>query len=272
MNKLFNTQQTFQQFLLNGNPEVYELIIGTEKVSAQKRLSIYQNAYRLRLADALASNFPVLKVYLGDDSFAEVASEYIARYPSQFRSIRWYGENLPVFLSQHADYREYDFLCELAQFEWCLSLVFDAADSKVVMMEDVVIIPAEYWAEMRLVPHPSVHRIDLTTNAVQIWQDISEEKTPHEPSQYPDKINWIVWRHNLVSHFNSLENDEAWAIDAMQKGLSFNDICEGLCKWHTVEYAGVRAASLLRAWIQAGLISEILFQNNDPHLQHYLQG
>jgi hypothetical protein len=39
---------------------------------------------------------------------------------------------------------------------------------------------------------------------------------------------------------------------------SFGDICEGLCQWVSEEEAGQRAASLLKTWIQLGLLAEVV--------------
>lgn len=258
MKDLLTTQHEFQDYILTGNDTIAHAIMSTENVPAHTRLAIYANAYRLRLIDALASNYPVLKTYLGDDAFTSIANEYIDYYPSTFRSIRWFGEHVPDFISQHADYSDYVFLTELAQFEWCLSLAFDAADSKVMHEHDISRLPPDVWINMSFTLHPSVHLLTLSTNAVKIWQDISEENTPVEPCDYPEKITWLIWRNQLLNHYHSLANDEAWALLCMKKGCTFNDICEGLCQWHTEEAASLRAASLLKDWLQAGLIADII--------------
>lgn len=62
-----------------------------------------------------------------------------------------------------------------------------------------------------------------------------------------------------MNRFYSLEQDEAWAIDSMLKELTFGELCEGLCQWHHEDTVGMKAATLLKNWIQAGLISEIKY-------------
>ena len=44
----------------------------------------------------------------------------------------------------------------------------------------------------------------------------------------------------------------------MINGLTFGEICEGLCQWIAEDNAGVHAASLLKGWITTGLISNVI--------------
>jgi EAL domain-containing protein (putative c-di-GMP-specific phosphodiesterase class I) len=37
----------------------------------------------------------------------------------------------------------------------------------------------------------------------------------------------------------------------------FGEICEGLCRWHSADAAPMRAAGLLRAWIEQGMLAAI---------------
>ena len=68
---------------------------------------------------------------------------------------------------------------------------------------------------------------------------------------------WVLWRHAYLNRFYLLPEDEAWAMDAWLEGRPFGELCEGLCQWHAEEAVGPRAASLLKNWIQSGLVTEI---------------
>ncbi|OGT38498.1 MAG: hypothetical protein A3F12_04120 [Gammaproteobacteria bacterium RIFCSPHIGHO2_12_FULL_38_14] len=251
-------QNQFQDYLLNSNPNFQNSIVNTKKVPAETRLAIYNNAYRSRLVDALAANYPVLQTYLGCEQFEALGQAYLSANPSSFRSIRWFGDQLVNFLNEHADYKAFPYLAELAQFEWVLTLVFDATDSPVLQMEEMGSIPPGAWVNMRLQTHPSLHRLSLSWNVVQIWQAISDDKTPPDPIENSVPIHWVVWRKDLTNHFCSLTEDEAWAIDALLNGATFSGICEGLCQWVDEGEAGLRAASLLKGWISEGLVAKVV--------------
>lgn len=256
MKRLCHLQDKFQNYLLQGNSDFQNLIVSTEKVSVETRLGIYSNAYKSRLIEALASNYPVLNGYVGDTIFEKIASEYINQFPSCFRSIRWFGDSLSEFLHHHHEYKELPYLSELSRFEWLQTLVFDAADRPVLQLKEVAQIHPESWAAMRLCAHPSLHRVDLSWNVVQIWQAVAEDQTPNEPIKGPCEP-WILWRKELMNRFCSLTESEAWAIDAVFKKLTFGEICVGLCHWMSEEEAGSYAASLLRGWIASGLLAEV---------------
>ncbi len=256
MKNLLPLQNKFQDYLLNLRDDFKKDIVGTERVSTETRLGIYRDAYRIRLHDALAANFPILKIYLGDEQFEELAFDYLAEYPSHFRSIRWFGDHLSPFLSQQEKYKAFPFLSELAQFEWTQTLVFDAKNSEILQLEELGLIPPESWGSMTFELHPSVHRLTFSWNVPPIWQALSDETTPPEPIQTPNTA-WILWRQELVTHFCSLSEEEAFGLDALMKGNSFEKICEGLCQWVEEDQAAMKAASLLKGWILAGLIAKV---------------
>lgn len=250
MNTLVTLQDQFQDYLLHSSNKIHAHIVSTEKVPADTRLAIYNNAYWTRLLEALATTYPILKKYLGDEAFEKLGYDYINQYPSSYRSIRWFGDQLATFIMS-------PFLAELARFEWTMTLVFDAADSEVLQIAEVGRIPPEEWINMRFQAHPSAHRLNLFWNVVPIWQALAEEQSPIKPVQSPSPVGWMLWRKELISQFCSLPIEEAWAIDTLLKGATFGEICEGLCQWIEEEKAALHAASLLKGWLAAGLIRSL---------------
>src|SRR3990167_11289209 len=103
MKGLQRLQTQFQDYLLNSNPLFRKCIVTTKKIPAEARLAIYSNAYRSRLIEALAANYPVLQTYLGCEQFEELGQAYLHACPSSFRSIRWFGDQLVNFLNEHSD-------------------------------------------------------------------------------------------------------------------------------------------------------------------------
>src|SRR5208282_6585560 len=99
------------------------------------RIGIYRDAYWMRLAEALASNFPILKLTLGDDDFESLARAYIDAYPSNRPSIRWYGKDLVAWLDADPGRVAHAALIDLARMEWALGTAFDAADGSTVSFE-----------------------------------------------------------------------------------------------------------------------------------------
>lgn len=261
MSALADLQSDFQSFLLDGNERMLSRVTGTAKVGTEQRLAIYYDAYRLRLLEALTSNYPVLRAWIGDEEFEKAGIAYLATHPSRHFSIRWFGHRLPEFLAATESWSGTPFLAEIASLEWALSETFDAENGTIMAIEDMARIPADAWPDMRMQFHPAMRRLNLRWNVPIIWKAVSRNfdvekntdschgetsatpaagKERHEetvvadvPSpqagEYPQ--SWLIWRQDLKTYFRSLSVDEAWALDVARSGECFAAICEGLCEW-----------------------------------------
>lgn len=257
MSSLKQLQQQLQHYLLEGNLAIAEAILPSDKLSVNKRLHIYRDAYHYRLLEALANNYPYLKVMLGDERFQYIGFAYIAEHPSVYRSIRWFGDNLPAYLS--CDVSNEPYLAEFAAFEWALTLAFDAADAPTSTVQHMAAYPPAAWSDMRLSLHPSVHCLSFVWNVVLLWQQLSLEKPLTSPLQMPEISKWVLWRTtNHTNRYYELSAKEAWALDCVRQGQTFGKICEGLSAFIPEEDIGLTAATLLKGWLEAGLISEII--------------
>jgi hypothetical protein len=261
MNPLRNLQSVFQSYLLRGGDAMLQRITGTAKVSARQRLAIYYDAYRLRLLEALDSNYPVLHIWIGDEAFRSLGLAYIGAHPSRHFSIRYFGHRLPEFLSTADVFRDKPYVSEMAALEWAISEAFDAPDSPVMPLDEVAAIPPDAWPDMRFQLHASVRLVELRWNAPLIWKAIKAEQVPEKPEPEEWPITWLVWRQDLKTYFRSLTVDEAWALDSARSGNSFADLCEGLCEWIDAQNVAQHAAGYLKHWVGDGLIGAIRLDN-----------
>jgi len=262
MSTLQDLQADFQSFLLHRREDIRAQVIGTDKVSAEQRLAIYYDAYRLRLLEALDSNYPVLHGWIGDDKFEELGLAYLTAHPSTHFSIRYFGHELARFLAADKTYCDRLFLSEMAQFEWAMTEAFDAPDSTLVRLEDVAAMAPEAWPGLRFQMQDSVRRLNLEWNMPVVWKAIDAEQVPEEPQRNEYPKSWLLWRQDLKTYFRSLSVDEAWALDAARVGSTFAMICEGLCEWTDAQYVAGHAAGLLKQWISDGLIQSIEVTEN----------
>ena len=254
MNSLRTLQTKFLAYLRTPLAQMHGAIVDTASVSAEVRLKIYADAYRLRLVDALADNFPVLQVLLGDDTFAELGTAYLEAQPSQHFSIRFFGHRLIEFLATQGPYAQQPVLADLAKFEWTLRDVFDAADATALTTEGLARIAPDAWPDTHFQLHPTVRRLDLTSNAPAIWQAIDQQCDPPTPQYDPHFTAWLIWRSELKIYFRSLEVDEAWAIDALRLDMPFADLCAGVCEWVDESHAALRAARFIHRWLSEGVL------------------
>jgi hypothetical protein len=250
MTSLSRVQGDMQEFLLRGDPSVEAHVVGTERVSVATRLGIYHHAYRARLVEALCANYPAMVRLLGAEQFAQLGATYIDARDSRTFSVRHYGDELSTFVKT-------PFLVDLARWEWTIAEVFDAADATPLSVKSLASIPPEGWSDIRLGFHPSMRRLSLSSNAVQVWKALTSDAEPPEPRSDVEPTTWLLWRQDLKTLYRSLSVPEAQMVGGAVAGRSFGDLCSDLCVHCTEDEAPARAAGFLREWVESGLIVEV---------------
>ena len=259
MKVLSDLQKEFQNYVFERDQRMEREVMGTRRASAKTRLGIYSSAYRLRLLEALDTDYPALRALAGDDEFEKLGYAYIESHPSPYYNMRWYGGELAEFLKTTPPYNEHPVLSEMAAWEWAMALAFDAPNELVVTVEDMGKVPADAWPNLVFTPHASLQRLNLEWNVPAFWKAVDKKEQPEPPLKNEFPIGWVLWRKELQSYYRSLSVDEAWALDAMREGRNFAEICSGLCEWIDELQVAQHAAGLLKGWIAEGMISKISF-------------
>jgi hypothetical protein len=252
--QLRRLQHELQNFLLSEVHGIEAAIVAAPPLTVAERLGIYHNAYRTRLIEALDDTYPILHALLGDELFTELGEQYVATYPSEFRSIRWYGRELPQYLARAQPYAEQPIFAEVALLEWTLAEVFDAADAEPLQRAALSAVDESAWGDLRFELHPSLRRLHLQWNTVAVWQTMSRGETPPQPERAEHPVPWLLWRRDLQNYFRSMPADEAAALDLGYRGGTFGEICAALGEWLPDDEIPLRAAGLLGLWADNGII------------------
>jgi hypothetical protein len=252
MSALAELQRDFQRHVMHGHERIVDAIEATPSVPATLRLSIYSDAYRLRLTSALASTLPRLQQLLGEERFAELAREYIDLCPSGFASIRWFGDRLPLLLQQSLP--EQAWLAEMARWEWAIAAAFDGLDAEPIGIEALAAIAPEHWPSLAFQFHPTVQVLAMRTNAPVLFRALSADQPAPEPVVLDEPQSWLIWRKQLKTQYRSLAPDEAAALQAMRDGGTFEVLCDSLCAWHEADAVPAQAAGLLKRWVVEQMI------------------
>ena len=253
-------QSAFKNYLLHQHTAIAPHIVSSESLGNDVRLAIYANAYVARLIEVLEKDFTALHAVLGDEDFSALAQEYIEQYPSTTPSLRWFGRHMAAFLRRHDRYQQRPDLIELAVFEWSFVDAFDAADVPTITAQEVALVPAESWPALCLELHPAVQMFDYQWNIIPVWQAIQQQETIPAPQQLPQPQTCLIWRDQLSTRYRTVETDEADALACTREGGSFAQICETLVGYVEDEsHVAMRAASLLKGWVESGLISALRY-------------
>ncbi len=260
MSALVTLQAEFSAWMRGAGDTLRTRVLDTEKADRDTLLKVYRDAYALRLIEALTTDFPGLLAMAGPKEFDMMARAYIAAHPSTHPSVRWFGRNLADFLAVTPPFSTTPAAADMARFEWALGEVFDAADAEPLTFEQLAGAPPEAWGTLRLSFVPALHRLTLSYQAPQASQ--RRDAVPPGELDVPAEegaVDWLIWRPAADSdaQFRSITPDEAAALDAARGGASFPEICAVLSGYaDSAEAAAERAAGLLRAWLDAGLIDD----------------
>jgi hypothetical protein len=260
MTSLDEAQAVFQHYVLSGSrrAELLPLIAPGPRGNHERRLQIYYDAYRLRLVEALSTDFEALAAVLGAEDFRSACLAYVDAAPSVYRNVRWYGAGFADFLAIAQPRRQAEWVAELARFEWTLTLAFDAADAPCASFEELATLPSDAWSRLQLALHPSLHCLGLYSNAPAMRLAVDAAVPLPQPKVDLEPVDWAVWRNDATVHFRSITAVERWALDAVREGRSFPEICAGLCDLVGESDAPAHAATFLRAWVEDQVISALL--------------
>ncbi len=162
-------------------PSVADVILPSKTLLPAERLSIYHGMYLLRMEEALASDYPGLKRFLGDDGFFELVRDYVQVYPSRSYTFNRLGEHVPEFLMNARGRKHRRFLAELARVELAVTEVFDAPQEDSLQERQIASVAAEDWGRVILRPVPAFRLLACSTNAHDYLQAIKEERRPPRP-------------------------------------------------------------------------------------------
>ncbi len=255
---LKNLQDKYKDAVLFGKNEPFlSEIQDGGKITPEQRLEIYSHAYRSRLVEVLAEDFPVLHSMVGDDMFEEICLGYIDEHPSEHPSLRYFGQYMSAYLEKTLPYRDITPAIEMAIFEWSFNDVFDAHDEDAVTVEQVAAISPEAWTTLRIKLQSSYRMHLFKWNTPAVWSTVTEGvEKPMTPQEYPTQSHCIQWKKNLGCFFRTVADDEAKVLRLVQEEKSFPEICELLLVDYG-EHASHRAAELFRGWVMEGLVSDL---------------
>jgi Putative DNA-binding domain len=250
---LAQLQESFQQALLLHSDAVLTQIADGPREPKTKLLSIYRDAYILRLIEFVENDHPLLHAYLGDEAFDAMARSYAAAYPSRYRNAKDFCTRLPQYLSETGPYAAHPEIAELAALEKALNDAFYAKEEAAIGISALANYAPEDWASLRFKPHPSAITLRPGTNAADIWSALKRGAEP--PIAVPSGPHrLLVWRQDLPK-FWVLKEEEAMLWDEAASGVRFGVLCEMAAIYCDPDRAASRAAAYLQGWLSAGLLS-----------------
>lgn len=237
-----------RDWLLRGDPAIQAHIAGKDDQERRHRLRLYADAYRLRLLEVLAQDYPALRAWVGEARFERLGNGYLVRHPSRTASVRGFGAALASWLQANG---QAPAEIALARFEWAQGEVFDAAEASPCEAATLMALAPAQWPGLRFSPVPAARRLDGIGNAPVIAAALAAGEPP--PAWDGADTPYWLWRQGHDVHWRPLAADEAALWSAMTTGEGFAAGCALLAG----PRPALRAAGLLNRWLADGLVAAI---------------
>lgn len=227
---------------------VAEIAADDDLPSSSLGMAIYRNAYRGRLADALAVSFERTRRWVGEEMFELAAAHYILTHPPQSWTLDAYGADFPEALAElFADDPE---VAEMAWLEWHMQQAYAAPDRATLTGEALAAAQPD-WEHLRLTPAAGVVWREVRHDLAALWHGLAD------PSDLAatDPAILLVWRKDLSPHFRLLDPAEFAALEPLLAGTSFGEAANQIG-----EADLARFGQWFAQWLSEGLFSAITSQ------------
>jgi hypothetical protein len=166
------------------------VILPSPTLTARERLGIYKDMYLLRMEEALASDFPGLKHFLGDRGFWDLVAGYVQAFPSRSFSLNPLGDRLPEYVQQAGAVPRRDFCHDLARVELAIAQAFDGEETPALSEVEVAAVPEEAWARARLLPVATCRLLAVRYPVSAYLDSLDDEEHRHPPARRRD--GWLA--------------------------------------------------------------------------------
>jgi hypothetical protein len=221
-----------------------QVLVGSARLGAVRRMSIYHSAYWARQIRTLSETFPHVSRALGEERFQQLARAYLAQCPSEKPAIEFVGERFPTFLSQTPELPAV--VPAVARLEWAHTEALLAPDPEaLVRREDLAGI--ELW-RFRAVFAAHVRVLRLPRSALQYAKHEAEANVDLARDE---AVCTVVYRRSHKVWHAHFDDPEGRAIELAAKGGRFAKVCEVFAQGVSVgEIAGRIGAWIDKGWIE----------------------
>jgi len=150
-----------QAILANDSTKIISTLKAHPRLSPEQQFAIYADGYRIRLIQAIRSDYPALIDFLGEQKFDALALQYIEKNPPQSYNLDFYPHKFAEFISNNSDDI---FAKELAILEGAIAEVFMLPDSNPLSPETFSNLSTEKFGDKKLQLRTASRLLEFSTN------------------------------------------------------------------------------------------------------------
>ena len=223
------------------------------RLSGAQQFGVYAHAYRQRLVDAIASDYPLTRDLLGGDAFDAAALAYAEENVPTSYHLDTYPHPFGVWFDHHiAD----PFAGELARMEAAIAEVFMLPDSAPLAADDFARLTPESFGAQLLVMRTALRFMECHYPTHE-WVNAARAGVQPPPRPAPQISYVLLVRHRNAVQRLALEEAEYALLRALASGLTVEQALDAVVA-EDVRHLPVVAAHVhawFSAWVSNGVFA-----------------
>jgi hypothetical protein len=239
-----------------GAAGVERVVLPSSRLSGVERIEIYHDAYRARLVECLADDYPALRNAMGESRFETLCHAYITEHPSRSPNLNFFGRNMSTFCRSRK-VSLFEWAADLAALEWAMVEVIHAAPVESPSEETLAKIAPADWPRARFAPSDAVRvlEVDYAVNAYfQAYNTGTETEEPAHgwSATAVFRDGATVWRMDMSRPMHAL-------LAALLDGAPLGDALDALASSGALgEDEAPLVMQWFRDWVRYGFFASIV--------------
>jgi hypothetical protein len=238
-----------------GAGDVERVVLPSSRLSGVERIEIYHDAYRARLVECLADDYPALQSALGESPFEALCLAYVAEHPSRSPNLNFFGCHMSEFCRRRGSSVP-EWSADLAALEWALVEVIHAAPVESPSEEALAKIAPADWPRARFTPSDAVrvlefdHAVNAYFQAYNTGADVGEpERGWSATAVFRDGAT--IWRMDMSRPMHAL-------LVALVGGVPLGEALDALASSGALrEEEAPLVMGWFRDWVKYGFFASI---------------
>ena len=259
---LLQAQTRFQQAIVLGDrmdSRPADWIRAKAEFAPQAQLAVYTEAYRYRLFDVVAEDYPVLAHYLTTHVFDALMWAFIAAVQPDHFNIGRFALKLPSFIQTALP--EDGFAHALCQLETLVAQMTDPAETPVLQASQLQGLTPEGLMDLQLMPRAALTLVQFNYSVNAYYQAVMDEVP--SPGAKPADEYLVVYRHEDVVWRMTLETQEFTLLSRLFSGATVGEALSALD-----DEAVPAVMAYFSKWMRNGLLASPAIDATAMQLTH----
>lgn len=242
-------QHHVQDAIIHGktdHKQCTQWMIEKQHLTARMQLQIYAHAYRYRLYDVIAEDYPVLKKYLGDAKFHELLLGFIHSTQSTHFNIARFALKLPDYIKKNL--LNDCFAIEICQLETAIAQLADAPETPALQQQHIANLTPEILLNSHIYLRQALQLFMFTYPVNAYYTQVAKDDSPKKPQRKSSYL--VVFRHEDIIWRMNLEKKEYLLLDDLLKG---HTVKESLA--HVRNLSHQKLSNFFSRWMHNGVLA-----------------